>query len=336
MDNTYNFKIEGITHDYFADAIKAGKPTMTDSNCLESNVVRFARVIIAYTKAKANIDTIKALSTNKPVCEISANIGIGTAYTNISRIVLAHFGVILDHACRYKDKDGKILDYNVYDMESLLCHSNVQRQDAFKQFFIKKNKKSRKFFVPSNFTPLPVYLGVQQIVDVCTCYIIEHIDTAIEYMNKFHPIVAKQFANTSLVGMSTVNTNTSMVGNATAPTVQTTSVSTQTTVSTKPLATTNNSASKVAYKPPVSSTPIDVTKLKRLVTLMNNIANNEIKNDIIASVLSAIIVHKTVESAQADVMNIKYSVKTCFKGEANFAEIASTVDNLSEVLVASL
>src|SRR5574344_2306744 len=100
MANTYNFKIEGITHDYFADAIKTGKPTMTDSNCLESNVVRFARVISAYTKAKANIDTIKALSTNKPVCEISANIGVGTAYTNISRIVLAHFGVILDHACR--------------------------------------------------------------------------------------------------------------------------------------------------------------------------------------------------------------------------------------------
>lgn len=330
MANTYNFKIEGITHDYFADAIKAGKPTMTDSNCLESNVVRFARVIIAYTKAKANIDTIKALSTNKPVCEISANIGVGTAYTNISRIVLAHFGVILDHACRYKDKDGKILDYNVYDMESLLCHSNVQRQDAFKQFFIKKNKKSRKFFVPSNFTPLPVYLGVQQIVDVCTCYIIEHIDTAIEYMNKFHPIVAKQFANTSLVGMHTVNTNT----NGNTPVVQTTSASTPT--NTKPLATTNNSVSKVVYQSPVSSTPIDVTKLKRLVTLMNNIANNEIKNDIIVSVLSAIIVHKTVESAQADVMNIKDSVKTCFKGEANFAEIASTVDNLSEVLVASL
>lgn len=330
MANTYNFKIEGITHDYFADAIKAGKPTMTDSNCLESNVVRFARVIIAYTKAKANIDTIKALSTNKPVCEISANIGVGTAYTNISRIVLAHFGVILDHACRYKDKDGKILDYNVYDMESLLCHSNVQRQDAFKQFFIKKNKKSRKFFVPSNFTPLPVYLGVQQIVDVCTCYIIEHIDTAIEYMNKFHPIVAKQFANTSLVGMHTVNANT----NGNTPVVQTTSASTPT--NTKPLATTNNSVSKVVYQSPVSSTPIDVTKLKRLVTLMNNIANNEIKNDIIVSVLSAIIVHKTVESAQADVMNIKDSVKTCFKGEANFAEIASTVDNLSEVLVASL
>lgn len=330
MANTYNFKIEGITHDYFADAIKAGKPTMTDSNCLESNVVRFARVIIAYTKTKANIDTIKALSTNKPVCEISANIGVGTAYTNISRIVLAHFGVILDHACRYKDKDGKILDYNVYDMESLLCHSNVQRQDAFKQFFIKKNKKSRKFFVPSNFTPLPVYLGVQQIVDVCTCYIIEHIDTAIEYMNKFHPIVAKQFANTSLVGMHTVNANT----NGNTPVVQTTSASTPT--NTKPLATTNNSVSKVAYQSPVSSTPIDVTKLKRLVTLMNNIANNEIKNDIIVSVLSAIIVHKTVESAQADVMNIKDSVKTCFKGEANFAEIASTVDNLSEVLVASL
>lgn len=330
MANTYNFKIEGITHDYFADAIKAGKPTMTDSNCLESNVVRFARVIIAYTKAKANIDTIKALSTNKPVCEISANIGVGTAYTNISRIVLAHFGVILDHACRYKDKDGKILDYNVYDMESLLCHSNVQRQDAFKQFFIKKNKKPRKFFVPSNFTPLPVYLGVQQIVDVCTCYIIEHIDTAIEYMNKFHPIVAKQFANTSLVGMHTVNANT----NGNTPVVQTTSASTPT--NTKPLATTNNSVSKVVYQSPVSSTPIDVTKLKRLVTLMNNIANNEIKNDIIVSVLSAIIVHKTVESAQADVMNIKDSVKTCFKGEANFAEIASTVDNLSEVLVASL
>lgn len=330
MANTYNFKIEGITHDYFADAIKAGKPTMTDSNCLESNVVRFARVIIAYTKTKANIDTIKALSTNKPVCEISANIGVETAYTNISRIVLAHFGVILDHAWRYKDKDGKILDYNVYDMESLLCHSNVQRQDAFKQFFIKKNKKSRKFFVPSNFTPLPVYLGVQQIVDVCTCYIIEHIDTAIEYMNKFHPIVAKQFANTSLVGMHTVNANT----NGNTPVVQTTSASTPT--NTKPLATTNNSVSKVAYQSPVSSTPIDVTKLKRLVTLMNNIANNEIKNDIIVSVLSAIIVHKTVESAQADVMNIKDSVKTCFKGEANFAEIASTVDNLSEVLVASL
>lgn len=296
MEKNYDFKITGTTHDYFAEAVATGNDFLT--NQVDTKIKFILRIVSMYFKAGHNAQYIR--ESDDSFGDITAAIGGNRSRTNESRMVLAHFGIVYSNNSRYKDADGQPVNFDTYDMNDFICKHSEFRQEAFKTVFVDNDLSAREITCDG----VDIFLNRTQVFDICVNYILEHIDSVTKYLVRLHHDVSKP-VDRELIG---IQVNKPTTTNVVYPSQQNIS----------------------------TGTPIDVTKLKRIAMLTNSIANNKFKSAIINNVMTAIIVHKTVEHAQADITNIKESVIKCLVDSSNEDELTADINSISDILVTSL
>lgn len=203
MENE-DYKFIGKTRDYFSelDDDQEWCSMLCDNQYYSKRLQVITDVISTYLKIKNNEHIVRynyRLHNYHNFDGFTRRLGIPN--TMSGRIVLAHFGFQFDD-CIMQDRLNK--EYDIYQLEKNLCTDADKRQYAAYYTLIYKRRTSiRLDYTEKEYRE---FSSIKHM-DICTSYILEHIDTAIEYMKKNHANDALNFLNTSLACQNVIITD---------------------------------------------------------------------------------------------------------------------------------